>query len=332
MKKWLLWLMLVLLVPFCACAQEQEIYLYGEQHGVPAILQSELEYWHGYYQTGMRHLFVELPWYTAEFLNQWMHSEDDRIFDQLYQEWEGTAMQGAAVRAFYQGIKTHCPETVFHGTDVGHQYYSTGERYLEQLKQQGLEGTEDWKLALQAVEQGKCFYETRDDAYREVCMADNFIREWERVNDSVMGIYGSAHIIPTGQNMVSMLQNRMDARIVSEDLSWMARELEPVGEQLVTIGPKQYRALCFGTQDISSWAAGYLSRTFYRLEDAYEDFRSLPVNGNVLPDDNYPMNIQPGQVFMIDYTLANGAVDRQYYRHDGGQWQGKSTTVQVLID
>ena len=45
-----------------------QIYLYGESHGVERILNKELERWQGYYNDdGMRHLFVEYPYYTAEF-------------------------------------------------------------------------------------------------------------------------------------------------------------------------------------------------------------------------------------------------------------------------
>ena len=31
-------------------------------------------------------------------------------------------------------IKELCPQTVFHGTDVGHQYGTTGERFLRYLE------------------------------------------------------------------------------------------------------------------------------------------------------------------------------------------------------
>ncbi len=52
---------------------EGQIYLYGEQHGNDAILEKELELWYDHYhKDGMRHLFLEHPYYTAEFLNIWM--------------------------------------------------------------------------------------------------------------------------------------------------------------------------------------------------------------------------------------------------------------------
>lgn len=53
-----------------------QIYLYGEWHGIDAILEKEFEIWRDHYnRDGMRHLFMEMPYYAAEFLNIWMHSD-----------------------------------------------------------------------------------------------------------------------------------------------------------------------------------------------------------------------------------------------------------------
>ena len=70
-----------------------EIYLYGEEHSVTAILEKEFELWSSYYQNdGMRDLFVELPYYTAAYMNLWMKSDNDDILHSLYQDWAGTAV------------------------------------------------------------------------------------------------------------------------------------------------------------------------------------------------------------------------------------------------
>mgnify|MGYP000060809023 CR=1 FL=1 len=98
--------------------------------------------------------------------------------EQLHQDWEGTLSSGAETLDFYRTVKEQCPETVFHGTDVGHQYDSTGARY-------GLSGGAgpDGYGGLPpdpgAIEQGQSFYRAEDDAYRENTMADNFIREFD---------------------------------------------------------------------------------------------------------------------------------------------------------
>ena len=101
--------------------------------------------------------------------------------------WEGTYASGAETLDFYRTVKEGCPETVFHGTDVGHQYDSTGARYRDYLEERGLTDTEDYRLTLEAIEQGEAFAEQGSDAYRENRMAENFIREFEALGgESVM--------------------------------------------------------------------------------------------------------------------------------------------------
>lgn len=101
-----------------------QIYLYGEKHGVEAVINKEFELWLSHYnKDGMRHLFIETPYYTAEFLNIWMHEDNDEILDAIFADLEGTAAHNPLYRDFYKKIKEQCPETVFHGTDVGHQFF-----------------------------------------------------------------------------------------------------------------------------------------------------------------------------------------------------------------
>ena len=88
-------------------------------NNIEAILEKELTLWSSYYHNdGVRDLFVELPYYTAEYMNIWMKSEDNDILDLLYQDWAGTAMYSQEIVNFYKQIKIECPETVFHGTSV----------------------------------------------------------------------------------------------------------------------------------------------------------------------------------------------------------------------
>ena len=47
-----------------------QIYLYGEVHSVPRIMDRQLEIWHEYYHNqNMRHIFIEDAYFTAEYLN-----------------------------------------------------------------------------------------------------------------------------------------------------------------------------------------------------------------------------------------------------------------------
>ena len=86
------------------------------------IMALELELWQKYYnEQGMRHLFVEYSYYTAQLLNQWMQAEGDEILEDIFRAWSGTSAGGEANRNFLKAIKETCPETVFHGFINGWQ-------------------------------------------------------------------------------------------------------------------------------------------------------------------------------------------------------------------
>lgn len=181
-----------------------QIYLYGEAHGVAKIMDKEYELWSDYYHNkGMRHLFVEQSYFAAEFLNLWMKADNDDILEALYQDSEGTESHTPYTKTFYKKIKSECPETIFHGTDVGHQGDTTGKRFLSYLADNNLTGSEMYTLTAEAIQQGQRYYSSYDGVYRENKMAENFIRELEKLgNESIMGIYGSAH---TGVNEMDLL-------------------------------------------------------------------------------------------------------------------------------
>jgi hypothetical protein len=175
-----------------------KIFLYGEEHGKADIMDKEFELWYKHYHDeGMRHLFLEVPYFSAQYLNLWMKSDSDEILDALYDDLEGTLSHTPAINDFYKKIKSECPQTVFHGTDVGHQYESTGERYLQYLQSAGLENSHEFQLAQEATKQGETYYNLEDEAaleYRESMMVANFIREFDGLDGkSIMGIYGDQH-------------------------------------------------------------------------------------------------------------------------------------------
>ncbi len=322
-----------------AVNQVGQIYLYGEMHGVAAILDKEFELWKGYYDTQkMRHLFVELPYYTAEFLNVWMQSDNDDMLNELFGDAAGTQGASEVNKMFYQRIKKECPETIFHGTDVGHQYDTTGVRYLTYLEDQKLESSEQFTFAKEAIEQGKAFYAKRDFVYREKIMTENFKREFDQLEtESVMGIYGSAH---TGLDqldstksfpcMANQLNKIYIENMHSEDLSSFVLLQDPIRVDSIEVAGKTYQASYFGEQDRSGFK-DYEAFEFWRLEDAYVDFKDIVKGENVLPYDNYPMRIEAGQVFVIDLKKTDGSVQRVYYRSDGDEWEGRPTTVGFQI-
>lgn len=122
--------------------KDTKISLYGEAHGAKLYYDIEVELWKGYYDKGYRSLFVELPYYTAEYLNLWMKEDSDEIIDQLFEDIRGTESGNEFYYEFFHEIKEYCPETVLYGTDVGHQYDVTGARYLEYLAENNLEDSE----------------------------------------------------------------------------------------------------------------------------------------------------------------------------------------------
>lgn len=318
-----------------------EIFLYGEQHSVENILDREFELWSSnYHNSGMRDLFVELPYYTAEYMNIWMKSEGDDILDSLYQDWAGTAMHSQEVYNFYKQIKSECPETVFHGTDVGHQYDTTGKRFLEYLESAGQQQSRSYRLSQENIEQGQYYYQHSDNIYRENTMVENFIREFDSLNGvDVMGIYGSAHTGTEAMDyrtnsvpcMANQLQKQYGDALHTEDLTSLALLKEPYGTDIIKIGEKEYTALYFGKTDLSAILPDYQCREFWRLENAYDDFKDNPATGNVLPYNNYPMEMETGQIFVIDYTKADGTVVREYHRSDGKTWQGSLVTEEFVV-
>ena len=66
----------------------------------------------------------------------------------------------------------------------------------------------------------------------------------------------------------------------------------------------------------------YVSRCYWHVKDAYEDFKNNPLTGNWLPDNDYPMEIQQGEVYAIRYTMSDGSVHMEYMRTDGNVWDG----------
>lgn len=338
MKRTIALLLSCLLLCSSACAQP--ITLYGEsQHGNESILAQEAELWYAaYHEQGLRHLFIEMPYYTAEYLNLWMQAADDALLEAVYKDWAGTASDTPAVKAFYQRIKAECPETVFHGTDVGHQYHTTGQRYLDMLAQTGQNDSQQYHFAQAAVEQGKQYYASGDQAYRENAMAQNFIDAYERIGgEAVIGLYGAAHTGLDAMNfdgsadsMAKQLRSRYGDVVASEVLLPV---VEPLRTDTIELGGQTYEASYFGQQSLRGLFEGYDFREFWRLENAYDDVKDCPKTGDMLPYSNYPMPVETGQVFVIDYHMLDGTVNRMYYRSDGNLFgSGQPTTEQFMYN
>jgi len=315
------------------------IYLYGEHHAVEKILEKEIEIWGEFYNDqGLRHLFLELPYYTTELLNIWMNSEDDEIFNRIYDDWNGTANHNPVVKDFFKQVKTRFPETIFHGTDVGHQYQTTGKWYLNYLSQQNEKNSEQYQYTKKAIGQGKHYYSQKQNgAYRENMMTANFVREFNKLdNESIMGIYGSAHtgISATDHSssvpcMANQLNDIYANQVYSKNLAHITKDIAPIRIDTIHFHGSDYKALYFGRQNLSGFK-NFEYRDFWRLEGVYNNLKNAPKTGDVLPYNNYPMKIIKGQVFVIDYMKTDSTSTRKYYRSDGNSWKNRPTTEEFI--
>jgi hypothetical protein len=318
------------------------IYLYGEEHGNTAIIDGEFELWDSYYHNdGMRDLFMELPYFTAEYLNVWMQSDNDDILYEVYDDIDGTQVHTESFLEFLKKIKDECPETVFHGTDVGHQHATTGQRYISYLLENGYdESSYEYVTAVENMDQGSYYQRSGDEVYRENMMAQNFITEYERIfGRDIMGIYGSAHTIPDGMDYktgkVPCMANRLNdfygGTVICESLLDLKYEAGPLSSETIVLNGKEYTASYFGSTDLSAMLPDYSTREVWRIEDAYEDLKDVPTTDNVLPYDNYPVRVEAGQVFKLVYTMKDGSVITEYHRSDGDTWNGREVTNQIQI-
>lgn len=111
--------------------------------------------------------------------------------------------------------------------------------------------------------------------------------------------------------------------------------IKPLRIDRISICGKEYEAEYFGEVDISEWSKPYLSREFWRLNGtAYDELFDLPVNGNVLPYNNYPpIDIAVGQAFIVDYhRKEDGGVERVCYLADGTIWNDMECTKRRMIE
>jgi len=317
-----------------------QIFLYGEIHGVESIMERQLEIWYEYYHNmNMRHLFIEVAYFTAEFLNIWMQSDNDDILYALFDDWAGTLKHVPYTLAFYRTIKREFPETIFHGTDVGHQHYSTGQRFIRYLEENNLHGTEQYVLAREAIEQGMHYNHTRtqDHAYRVTRKPENFIRAFDSlVDQNVMAIHGANHTafgyyigigLSNSPTLAQQLRERYGDAVHSTDLS---SYIAPIRVDIITINGVEYEASYFGEEDMRAWSDTFVKRAFWRIENAYDDFQNKLTTGDVLPFNNFPMLVELGQIFVIDYTRPDGSVLRMYYRSSGGYWSGMPATEEFI--
>lgn len=128
-----------------------------------------------------------------------MKETSNDILDTWFEEISGTLSGNRFFYDFLCEIKSGCPNTTFYGTDVGHQYDTTGARYLKYLEDNGQKSSKNYALAEECIAQGKSYYESEasydgKSELRESFMVANFKAAYLRQGGGkIMGIYGSYH-------------------------------------------------------------------------------------------------------------------------------------------
>ena len=178
--------LILLLVFYTNSNKHGQIYLYGESHGIEDMINCEYETWYKFYhEDNMRDQFIEMSCYHSDILNSWMKASDDDILDSFFEYLKGTLAYNEYNKNYFIKIKRNYPKTVFHGTDIGHQYNTLGKDYLNYLRENNLEHEERYSLALEAVKQGEKYYTEADEEkgrlYREKILAENFARDFDRL-------------------------------------------------------------------------------------------------------------------------------------------------------
>lgn len=108
---------------------------------------------------------------------------------------------------------------------------------------------------------------------------------------------------------------------------------EPIRVDKMTIGNTVFDASYFGEID-RSFNSGYAVKLeFWRLENTGNIFSHCAKAFNVLPYNNYPsIEIERGQVFVVDCHTRIGTVERRYYLADGTIWRDMPSTVEIIVD
>ena len=314
------------------------IYLYGEAHSNECIQKQELKIWNDFYEEGMRDLFYEIPYYDAEILNIWMREENDEILDMLWENWSGTSGGEIESYNFFKSLKKECPGTVFHGTDIGHDYRTSGQWYLDYLEERGQRDSGKYRKTQKNIEQGEYYYGHSSDAiYRENKMVENFIEEYENLNGaSIMGIYGGAHtdidamdyMTGTVPCMANQLYEKYGDRLHTKDLSGK----EPIATEKIEVDGKKYQASYFGRFDGSTVSDGYESADYWRLEDSYTDFKGATVGEEVWNQNGFPMKLKSKQVYMVELTKEDGTVEPKYFRTDPNSFKKIGAVKEIVLN
>ena len=110
------------------------------------------------------------------------------------------------------------------------------------------------------------------------------------------------------------------------------KKVEPERIDKLTIGGKEYEAEYYGKEIISPFYDDFSHREFWKVKDGYEDFADAETTGNVLPYDNYPMEIELNELYVIEYVKNDGSIIREVHKNEAFEWKGQKCTEQVITE
>lgn len=177
-----------------------------------------------------------------------------------------------------------------------------------------------------------CLYE-----FRENEMANNLIRVIDQLKRSVTGIFGTAHT-EAGQtawradisNMITLVNWHYMSDIQGINLVKDVNGLN-YKEGTVILAGKNYKTREYETVNFPD-GSNFKSQKFTLVEDAYDDFKSLPRTGDYLPVKQYPVLTQNGQVYIIETIKSDGSIVKMIHATDGGMLNNESVSYGFQIE
>ena len=117
------------------------------------------------------------------------------------------------------------------------------------------------------------------------------------------------------------------------DQLFLAVKRKPIRTDKITVGKMVFDASYFGELDRSSESGHAVKLEFWRLEDTGSVFSHCTKAFDVLPYNNYPsIEIERGQVFVVDCHTRSGSVERSYYLADGTIWKNMPSTREIIVN
>jgi len=320
------------------------IFLYGEEHlrDHEEMLARQLERWGYYYNThGMRHLFLEKPFYTGEFLNQWLYADNEAEADTMMLALvdEG-AVSPFHAEHFFGVIRRDFPDTVFHGVNIGGMWnVATGQRFLAYLISSGQSNTARYELTRQNIAQAEMYSRTWDDGLPPISWirdkADNFVRAFDALGgESVMGIFNTQHTefgnhtqlrMYASATLATRLQRRYGDAVSSVNLQeilqqeeWYRIAEELIESRTITLNDIDYEATLLSDADLSGEDLFIVRSLFFRLENAYENLRHSLDTGGRMAFVNFPVEVEHEQIYVMAQITEDGFAWMRYFRTSRG--------------